>query len=336
MSVLPRPGDFDYHTAVGAFDARLEDLSPYDPVFGLNLQVQYLYGGLRAANGTMYVLERKFIGSMTSGLWFMSNKTGGHLSLQRQSLLTTRGEVKRTISDSTRHWSDAIMMKVPSELLLEGMQGLDITLTDRELSYAEGDLLSVSGTSAGAAPGFYVTTHDEPLYWVSMPFWVQGTVEGQPAEGGMFFDHGYWAHGREWKEYRVYQDTQVAWLAFINKFTDGSIEAGHLIKGTRGFNVAAVVEGAQPVVTSNQLDTTMSLDEKDFVTKGVFSSGSQDWEFVGDDDGRMLEFSNARKGFGYRAQSGLTRRRGDDRRLQNGWTWLECFADRIRSEHLVG
>jgi hypothetical protein len=336
MPTLPRLGEFDYHTAVGAFEPTLADLSPYDPVFGLNLQVQYLYGGLRTDDGTLYVLERKFIGSMTSGLWFMSNRGADHLNLLPQSLLTTRGEVKRTITDTTRQWADAIMMKVPKELLLEGMQGLAITLTDDELSYSEGNLLSVSGSHAGAALAFYVTMRDEPLYYASMPFWVRGTVEGKPAEGGIFFDHGYWAHGREWKEYSVYQETQVGWHAFINQFEDGSVEAGHLVKGTSGFNVAAVVEGDTPIVASDQLDTSMSLDDKDFVTKAVFSSGSHEWEFVGDDDGRMLEFSNARKGFGYRAQGGVTRRRGEDRRLRNGWTWLECFADRIRSEHLVG
>jgi hypothetical protein len=48
----------------------------------------------------------------------------------------------------------------------------------------------------------------------------------------------------------------------------------------------------------------------------------------------MGGFNKARWG-GYRAQGGLTRRQGDDRTLVNGWTWLECFADRIRSEGLV-
>jgi hypothetical protein len=48
----------------------------------------------------------------------------------------------------------------------------------------------------------------------------------------------------------------------------------------------------------------------------------------------MNEFSSARWA-GYRAQAGVTRRRGDTRAVTASFTWLEFFADRARAGGFV-
>ncbi len=73
-------GDFNEKDLVGWFDPRIADVAPGEGTkFGLGLQVQYFYGGLRDDEGNLYVLERKFIGPMTSGLWLMTNRDAAHL-----------------------------------------------------------------------------------------------------------------------------------------------------------------------------------------------------------------------------------------------------------------
>ena len=74
-------GDYHERTIVGSFDPRIADVEPTRAKYGLNLQVQYFYGGLRDDDGHLYVLERKFIGPMTSGLWLMTNHDAEHLRL---------------------------------------------------------------------------------------------------------------------------------------------------------------------------------------------------------------------------------------------------------------
>jgi hypothetical protein len=103
MPELPSLGDFDYQTVVGPFDVALERMRPQDPRFGLHLQVQYIYGWFQAADGVRSVVERKFIGPMTGGLWLMSTESGT-LTLHPGALRSSRGETRRQFTDTTRVW----------------------------------------------------------------------------------------------------------------------------------------------------------------------------------------------------------------------------------------
>ena len=93
--------------------------------------------------------------------------------------------------------------------------------------------------------------------------------------------------------------------------------------------------------TARWRSAPMSAATSPSTTRTTWRTGNYDlgpagaWNFTGDTTQQMGGFNKARWG-GYRAQGGLTRRQGDERELVNGWTWLECFADRIRSEGLAG
>ena len=87
-------------------------------------------------------------------------------------------------------------------------------------------------------------------------------------------------------------------------------------------------------MTTSDLDCSFALDDADFVAAARFAAAGDTWEFTSEQSDRMTHFNKARWA-GYRAQSGLMRRVGDNRTVTNGFVWLECFADRIRAEGLA-
>lgn len=332
MGDHPQPlGDFDFRTLAGVYKPRLSEMQHAMPLHGMQLQSQYLYGGLRSPGGPMRVVERKFAGPMTGGLWLMSNE--GELKLNAGSMRSARGELVRQFTPDSRHWADHLMHKVGVDMSPVGEQGLDITIDDRSFAWSEGNLLALKGTPTGSGVQFYSPMRTEPFLYASQAYWVKGTMLGMEVSGAIFFDHLYFQHGIEWKEYRWYKDIQVSWNVFGNMFDDDSIEFGHIVRGRRGWSAGVVIEGDKAMGCSSDVRAEFTLDADDFVDRASYDLGNAVWEFTADTDGRMSGFSKARWG-GYRAQGGNTRRKGDTRKLVNGWTWLECFADRIRSEGL--
>jgi hypothetical protein len=326
-------GDFDFRTVVGTFKQKLAVQMPYQHLHGLPLQSQYLYGGLRSKDGVLFVVERKFIGPMTGGLWLMSNEKG-NLDLIPGSLHSARGELVRKFSPERRQWSDHLMHKVGKELAPVGEQGLDITIDDETIKWSEGELLTLEGQRRTDGCNFFAPMREEPLLYTSTVYWLKGTMMGKDVEGPIFFDHLYWQHGIEWKEYTWYKDIQVGWNVFANEFDDGSFEWGQIVHGRGGYAAYIVQDTKYGTCMTNVQGAQFELDADDGVGKASYRIDQNTWDFTGDKDGRMLQFNKARWG-GYRAQGGITRRRGDSRKLVNGWTWLECFADRILSEGLV-
>ncbi|MGH9184646.1 MAG: hypothetical protein ACRD0U_02340, partial [Acidimicrobiales bacterium] len=265
MPEQPSFGDFNYQTVVGAFDPRLEQMVPSEARFGLNLQVQYIYGGFRNAEGTQYAVERKFIGPMTGGLWLMSNEKGS-LALDPGSVRSTRGETRRQFTGSSRKWSDHLMHKLSKELGQGADEGLTLELAGDKMAWSEGDLLSLEGSLIGPGFQFYAPVRDEPLFYTTHAYWVRGTVLGAEVDGFIGFDHGYWQHGREWKEYRIFEDLELSWEVFGNQFDDGVIEWGVIVKGRRGLSAATVFEDGEVVAVAGRVPTTFALDDEDYMT----------------------------------------------------------------------
>src|SRR5204863_7232630 len=47
---------------------------------------------------------------------------------------------------------------------------------------------------------------------------------------------------REWKEYRIFEDIELSWEVFGNKFDIGEIEWGVIVKGRDGFSAAGILK----------------------------------------------------------------------------------------------
>lgn len=323
-----RVGDFRYRNVAGTYDPDLSLLQPHLTYNGLHLQSQYVYGGFTAESGTKYIVERKFIGPMSGGNYILSNASGS-MDLVPESGRSAKGELVRHFEPTKRHWASKGMLHDSGEL------PIDLTITDDFLAWTEGDVLQLSGPRPAIGVQFFAPMREDPLAYVSQPYWVTGTVLGEVVEGPVFFDHLYFRHGVEWKEYTWYTDVQVSWNVFANKYADGSVEFGHIVRGRQDWSAAAVVLGDQDQSRCTEVKGDFVLDDEGYVTAADYDCGADGvWTFAGDSTQKMAGFNAARWG-GYRAQGGLTHRQDDPRKIVNGWTWLECFADRIASEGLV-
>lgn len=321
-------GDFNFKNVAGTFQPDLSKIMPDQMINGLAYQSQYLYGGLVSESGKTYILERKFIGPMSGGNYILTNASGS-MELTEESRRSAKGELVRKIEPSLRHWASKGMLHDSGEL------PLDLTITDDHMEWSEGAALNLSGDCPCIGVQFFSPMRTEPLGYASQVFWLKGTILGEPCEGPMFFDHVYFQQGQEWKEYRWYTDIQVSWNVFGNLYDDGSIEFGHIVRGRQDWSVGAIAAGDTASALCTDVRGDFTLDDEGYVTGADYDMGDQGvWVFEGDPTQQMTGFNNARWG-GYRAQGGLTRRKGDTRTIVKGWTWLECFADRIRSEGLV-
>ncbi|MFC9556333.1 hypothetical protein ACFTWF_36560 [Rhodococcus sp. NPDC056960] len=221
-------GDFATRPVVGAFEPEPDDMDLLADKHGLGLQKSWLYGFFRDAEGLTYCIERNFVGSLTSGLFVMTQDgdLSRELNVHPDSGRSARGELRRTVEGKTRRWSDPVFQKLPAGCFPEGEQSMELEFSREKLVYNEGDILAMEGVSAGLGMQFFIPSLDRPLLYTSTCFWMEGTFQGKKVSGPIWFDNSFWRHGLEWKEYGYFLDKQIMWHVFCNKFDDGSFEGG--------------------------------------------------------------------------------------------------------------
>jgi len=327
-------GDFNYRTVVGGFVNDLSRMRPDAVHFGLEQQIEYVYGFLNGADGSTVCLEQKFVGSVSTGTFVMLTDGEGGLNVQPETTRSYRGEVRRTIEDKYRSWSDPVMLRLPPSARRDGDLPYLLELDGDSFVWDQGELCRLEGEIRTLGVQFYAASAVEPLFFTSIPYWVEGHVLGRPASGLIYFDRVHLRPGREWKETAMFTDIQLSWNIFGNRFADGSIEYGKIVVGKHGFNAAMVVDDRRLIGAAARVPVQYQLNDAGFIRRAVYTVGEHQWEFLGADEGNMAEFSASRWN-GYHAQFGVTRRVGDQRELVSGVTWLESFDHRIREAGLV-
>jgi hypothetical protein len=327
-------GDFNFRTVTGGFVNDLSRMLPSERHFGLQQQIDYVYGFLTSEDGETICLEQKFVGSVSTGTFVMLTDGRGGLNVQPETTRSYRGEVRRTITDTTRRWADPVMLRLPESVRRPDDLPYLLELDKDTIVWDQGTLCHLQGEIKTLGVQFYAASEQEPMFFTSIPYWVEGTVLGRQTSGLLYFDRVYLQPGREWKETAMFTDVQISWNIFGNRFADGSIEYGKIVVGRDGFNAAMVVDDHDLVGSSSAVPVRYWLNDAGFVRRAVYGVGEHEWEFAGQDEGNMAEFSASRWN-DYHAQFGVTRRRGDDRELVFGVTWLESFDHRMRAAGLV-
>jgi hypothetical protein len=323
-------GNFGSRSIVDAFQADLEAIPTTEHMYGLPLQIQYLYGFLETADGKMYSPERKFNGSLTGGLYFMGFD-GNTLEMHPGTGTAARGELKRKITPGHRLWHQPIFYNLPEGVARPGELDFVLELKGNHMTYIEGDLFQLEGELQPLGVQHYTPMRHEALYYTNLCYWMTGTVLGQKAEGVLFFDNAYWEHSIEWKEYAYYGGgKQVSWQIFGNKLDDGTIQWGPILQGDHGFSPAIILEGDKVVAQADSAITDHELDDSGFVIAAHSQIGDTMWEFRSEEKGYMESFSRTRWQ-NYLAQLGKTRLVGDHRQITQGYTWIEHFPDRIQA-----
>ncbi len=327
-------GDFNYRTVVSGFVNDLSRLQPGAVHFGLEQQIEYIYGFFTGEDGTITCLEQKFVGSVSTGTFVMRTDGRGGMNIAPETTRSYRGEVRRTIGEKYRKWSDPVMLRLPESARREGDLPYLLELEGDKFVWDQGELCHLEGEIKTLGVQFYAASADEPLFFTSIPYWVTGTVLGQPTSGLVYFDRVHLRPGREWKETKMFTDIQLSWNIFGNRYADGSIEYGKIVVGKDGFNAAMVVDDHRLTAGSSDVSGRYVLNDGGFIRHAQYNVGSHTYEFRGEDENNMAEFSASRWN-GYHAQFGVTRRLGDDRELVSGVTWLESFDHRIRDAGLA-
>ena len=325
-------GNLGHHVQAGAFKPDLARMEVTDYVYGLPIQIQWIYAFLRGEDGAIYVPERKFISTLTGGLFLMTGEDGT-LNINPVSGRGYRGELKRTLDPEHRRWDQPMYHRMPAGSVPEGEQDFVMDITNERMEYREGNILDLAGPNAGLGMQFYDSNAENPLFYSSLCYWLEGEVLGDKVEGPIFFDSVYWPHGRDWKEYVYFRELQVGWHVFANKHEDGTVEWGHLVNGHEGFNPGVVIRGNELVAATGDLKGSYTLDDDGWVTGQELDVDGHIYVFEGDEKGWMQQFSESRShgDNDYRAQYGTTRRL-EDPTPAAGFTWLECFANRIKAE----
>lgn len=324
-------GDFATRPVVGAFDTDPDDMDLLSPKHGLGLQKSWIYGFFRDAEGLTYCIERNFVGSLTSGLFVMTQHGDitNELDVHPDSGRSARGELKRTLTGKTRRWSDPVFQKLPPGCFPDGEQPFEMEFSRDKFTYNEGDILALEGESAGLGMQFFIPSLERPLMYTSTCFWITGQFQGKEVSGPIWFDNSFWKHGVEWKEYGYFLDYQIMWHVFCNKFDDGTYEWGHLVSGRNGFSPGVVIQSTGEVELTSDTDAWFKLDGDKWPVEATFEVGDATYRMDAPKTGRMTQFSESRWA-NYRAQLGQSRRDGDTRTLVDGLTWNEGFpVDRV-------
>lgn len=328
----PRPfADFDYRTVVGAFTPSVAAMLPTTTYHGLGMQVQYVYGYFSDEDGNSYVVERKFMGSMTGGCYVMSTENGS-LGLLPATSRSARGELRRSSSPTQRRWAEPVMQRLGAGVAPAHEQPLTIELTDTEINWDEGDILHVEGRTGALGVQAFAPMPEQPWFYSEVPHRVSGMLLGRPVRGIAILEQGYWSAGIEPKEFIFYTELERSFNAFGNLLDDGAMQWGMIVNGQRGLSVAVVVEDTDGVGTvlsaSNGMTQRYHFDTSGHIEASEVTAGDTVWEFRGDKTGWMDDFAGSRWG-GYGSQAGTTTRRGDTRAVEFGYGWFEYFADRI-------
>lgn len=220
-------GDFDHRVVVGAFHPDPSTMAVQDEAHGLPLQATWLYGFLRDESGLTYCVERKFVGSLTSGLFLMTQDgdPANELNVHPDTGRSARGELRRGLG-AERTWAEPVFQRLPGGIVPAGEQPMSLRWSGEAIAYGEGDICDLAGPSVGLGAQFYSASRERPLFYASTCHWVTGTVQGRQVAGPLWLDNAYWVHGLEWKEYGYFNELQVMWLIFANAFDDGTFEWG--------------------------------------------------------------------------------------------------------------
>ncbi len=331
MSEFSPFADFDYRTVVGAFRPTVASMLPTKTYHGLGMQVQYIYGFLLDDVGNSYVVERKFMGSMTGGCYVMSTEHGS-LQVLPATSRSARGELRRSSTAGHRRWAEPVMQRLASGVAPADEAPLTIDLTDSNITWDEGDILHLEGQTGALGVQAFAPMPDQPWFYSQVPHRAEGTLLGRPARGIVVLEQGFWPHGIEPKEFAFYAELEISFNAFGNLLDDGAMQWGMIVNGKRGLSCAVVVEdlnGEGTVLTAASDHTQHYMfDAGGHIDSSTMEADGDVWEFHGDKTGWMDEFANSRWG-GYGSQAGSTTRRGDVRVPTFSYGWFEYFADRI-------
>jgi hypothetical protein len=118
----------------------------------------------------------------------------------------------------------------------------------------------------------------------------------------------------------VGKGAEVTWYTWATRYEDGSLDAGHFLYGHDHLGFALLTDERGNVTTTTEIEGEVVLDGDGPWPRGIrLRAGSDDWEFVPDPHGRMVDLMPMPNP----QIEGCWRRVGDTRQADRWFAWGE-------------
>jgi len=221
-------GSFEYRTLVGSTDSEWGPGVYERPVMGLPVAGQHVWGAIQVGDRRV-LLIRHFMNEMAGRFLTYEAPIGEDMVFRRSkgySGLCEIGELDGQwgIYQPGTPPSFAFTTHGEQGRWVDGATDLTLRLHPTALQFATPDA-------------------EEPLAYFARAFDVTGgTFDGQPVDAGVVMhEQVYLSSGKGWMLSRHKRELQGAWIAFANRYADGSSEFGSVCAGTRGWQFAVVI-----------------------------------------------------------------------------------------------
>ncbi len=324
VTQIPQRGDFAYQCMVGpqkVSGAQLADLRDH---FGLKLTKHMPFGSVRDEEGHIYSMVRALNapGSTPNPTKFIYQSTrldGQNLRIDKERIAPRALTMfpARGLDGDTAWWSS---------LPEDSGAAWRISASGSDFHWHEDGLFDLKGHLLGHGMQWYLPGVDWGTFYVAQMYAVQGTCEGRPVQGVISLDQAWLAEGgaiHMHKDLVVNNKMHVIWWNFATVYEDGSYDVGSILVGHENLGYAILQNEQGEVRTSTRIEgIARHADGSWFAADAhVTIDGSEQWEFLPDPKGRMVDFVG---GFPITAQQeGRWRRVGDTRVPKLWMAWGE-------------
>ncbi len=304
------------------------------PIFGLELEINAIYGCVRTGSGEIYELLRAIRAvnpeeaahdSAIGG--FLLRSTAGHsdphmrvLPVSKQAASSKQAETR--LENGAMVWS--------SNKSVEGAPW-EITCAGETCRWHEEGVLDLEGRLIGPGLQWYLPEKDLGTYYASLQYQVTGTVLGEDVRGIIAIDQIFMPEGAvlyRVKDTLVGQKVHSLWYTWGTRYKDGTLDAGHFIVGHGRSGFALLTnERGEPYYTNNiTADIKTRTDEHGDVWPDhiILDVDGTKWEFLPDPRGAMKDESHQAT---TPQHEGRWRRVGDEREPDVWWAWGEIAPD---------
>lgn len=307
----------EYGTSVmsSMFTPTIDDYFRTTVQCGLVYDISWLSGLVHTADGTQYVMFRAYQKNSSSKFYLVKidPKTG-------------------PAPVTSPRYTGYIWFDKPEDgkILIksydEGDSSFQIDIEPGKFRWQDGDDIDLHYTSLGPAMRFLTLggpKFKEEVFYTAEMCKIEGTVNGEKVTGFGSLDQAWLNAGVAWHQNKLYLCIEDIWIPFMNKYTDGTYEYGHFIKGRQGWSLGYFVHDG---VAHMNNDFTMDINWKDGNPTHV-DMKIDGHDFTWRSDAIMNAPENSRPHITYAA--GTMIHHGVGKELESHQSWIE-----YRPEHM--
>lgn len=324
FDAAPERGDFAFQQLVGPQKVTGASLNGLRGFFGLALSKSMPFGSVRDADGTIFSFVRSVMAptgtpNPTRFFYLSTEIDGRNIRLDRERM------ARQALTPTPVQSFDREAVTWTSQ---PGEAGNPWTLTasGAALSWREEGLFDLRGPLLGTGMQWYLPGVDWGTFYASQLYDLAGTCQGRPVKGIVALDQVYMAEGGAihfQKDLIVNNNKHVLWWTFATVYKDGSFDAGSLMVGHDHLGYAILMDQTGRVRCTTDIEGSVTHKPGSHFaeTVRVTVDGSEEWEFLPDPKGEMIDFVG---GFPITAQQeGRWRRVGDTREPDRWVAWGE-------------